>query len=127
MTAKRKEQVLDHLRANINRWVDGPDLANEKVGGSEGHRRIRELRTAGYHIAMRRHPDAKRGIWQYALTRYSNDSISQDAPRWGYEWTCETCGREPSERPVMLPGGVGLARCAFCRARRYFRHLSTND
>lgn len=64
----RKEQVLDYLRSRANQWVNGPELATEEVGGSEGLRRLRELRIEGtYDIRERRHPDADRDIWQYML------------------------------------------------------------
>lgn len=64
----RKEQVLAHLFEHRNQWVDGPDLATEAVGGSEGLRRLRELRLSGDHdIRERRHPDPDRDIWQYML------------------------------------------------------------
>lgn len=64
----RKEQVLAYLEEHRNQWVDGPDLATEVVGGSEGLRRLRELRLSGdYDIRERRHPDPQRDIWQYRL------------------------------------------------------------
>lgn len=63
----RKAQVLEFLQANKNEWVDGPELANERVGGSEGLRRLRELIEDGYPIESRRHPRAERDIWQYRL------------------------------------------------------------
>lgn len=62
----RKEQVLRKLR-QAQGWVDGTDLANAEVGGSEGLKRLRELRLEGYNIEMRRHPDPAREIWQYRL------------------------------------------------------------
>lgn len=55
------------LRRNANSWVDGPDLANERVGGSEGLKRLRELRADGHRIQQRRHPNPDRDIWQYRL------------------------------------------------------------
>jgi hypothetical protein len=66
----RTEQVLDTLRAALDGdgWVDGPDLANERVGGSEGLKRLREQRADGFVIDKRRHPDKTRSIWQYRLT-----------------------------------------------------------
>lgn len=64
----RKEQVLAYLRERAGHWVDGPELATEAVGGSEGLRRLRELRLSGdYDIRERRHPDPQRDIWQYML------------------------------------------------------------
>lgn len=63
----RGEQVLDRLRQEHGGWVDGPELANERVGGSEGLRRVRELRQDGYSIEERKHPDPRRDIFQYRL------------------------------------------------------------
>lgn len=55
-------------RLQLGGWVDGPDLANEEVGGSEGLKRLRELRLDDhYDIKMRRHPDPDRDIFQYRL------------------------------------------------------------
>lgn len=71
----RKAQVLDFLRSH-RRWVDGPEIANESVGGSEGHRRLRELRSEGHQIQMRRHPDPKRDIWQYLLIEEQRPVVS---------------------------------------------------
>lgn len=48
-------------------WVDGPDLANEEVGGSEGLKRLRELKADGHDIRMRPHPEKARSIFQYRL------------------------------------------------------------
>ncbi len=62
--------MLQKLLDAEGRWVDGPDLANEVVGGSEGLKRLRELRDpefGGYDIRMRRHPEAERSIFQYRL------------------------------------------------------------
>jgi hypothetical protein len=63
----RAEQVLHRLRQAGGSWVDGPDLANEEVGGSEGLKRLRELREAGHDIRKRQHPDPDRDIYQYRL------------------------------------------------------------
>jgi hypothetical protein len=63
----RAEQVLARLRDADGEWVDGPELANERVGGSEGLKRLRELRDEGHPIETRKHPDPDRDIWQYRL------------------------------------------------------------
>jgi hypothetical protein len=65
----RKAQVLEVLVNNRGRWVDGPDLANAEVGGSEGLKRLRELRQEGHVIERRKHPDPTREIYQYRLTK----------------------------------------------------------
>ncbi|HEX5016543.1 MAG TPA: hypothetical protein VFX15_03035 [Actinomycetes bacterium] len=69
----RKEQVFAYLKARLNAWVDGPDIANEQIGGSEGLKRLRELRVdlesqGRYEIQMRKHPNPQLDIYQYRLT-----------------------------------------------------------
>lgn len=66
-TATRKEQVLKYLERHVDEWIDGPDLANAEVGGSEGLKRVRELRADGHRIVTRPHPDRSRDIFQYKL------------------------------------------------------------
>lgn len=63
----RKGQILRFLQERPDEWVDGNLLATEAVGGSEGLRRLRDLRSDGYLIQQRRHPDPNRDIWQYRL------------------------------------------------------------
>jgi len=67
----RKEQVYNFLRVRLNSWVDGPELANEVVGGSEGLKRLRELRReladSRFEIEMRGHPDPGKDIFQYRM------------------------------------------------------------
>lgn len=83
----RKEQVLARLKSEMGSmfthgWVDGPDLANEEVGGSEGLKRLRELRSEGHLIQARKHPDAGRDIYQYRLVRQSTvDEVSAPTRR----------------------------------------------
>lgn len=64
----RKELVLRYLQGHPD-WVDGPDLANERVGGSEGLKRVRELRAEGHRIITRPHPDRSRDVFQYKLIK----------------------------------------------------------
>lgn len=64
-TATRKELVLRALRASSGMrdsmgWVPGHYLTSPLIGGSEGLRRLRELRADGYRIEMRRGPLATR-------------------------------------------------------------------
>lgn len=63
----RAQQVLRRLQEAQGEWVDGTELANEVVGGSEGLKRLRELRGLGWGIEERRHPNPRRAIWQYRL------------------------------------------------------------
>lgn len=65
-TLTRKDLVLQYLKAHPG-WVNGPELASPAVGGSEGLKRLRELRADGYPIERRRHPDKNRAVWQYRL------------------------------------------------------------
>jgi hypothetical protein len=103
----RKQQVLDYLTAYRNQWVDGPDLATEGVGGSEGLRRLRELRMSGEHdIRERRHPDPQRDIWQYMLVaREHVTPLNVDRALFGLDDE-PIQFPEPAEKPVY-PKGVG--------------------
>lgn len=76
----RAEQVLKRLREADGGWVDGPDLANEAIGGSEGLKRLRELRDGSYDnvahdIRKRKHPDPARDIYQYRLVPRMSDVV----------------------------------------------------
>ncbi len=54
---QRRAQVLAVLVAHAGQWVPGPELATPAVGGSEGLRRLRELREpryGGHKIPARR-------------------------------------------------------------------------
>lgn len=63
----RKAAVLALLRGAHGEWVDGSDIATANVGGSEGLRRLRELREAdGWPIERRPHP-TRATSWQYRL------------------------------------------------------------
>jgi len=63
----RKQKVLELLQKYRNQWVDGPEIQHPAVGGSEGTRRLRELRAEGYNIEKRHHPDHVRAIFQYRI------------------------------------------------------------
>ena len=53
----RKAEVLRALQHAKGDWVGGPALANVACGGSEGLRRLRELRELGYVIEKKKtHP-----------------------------------------------------------------------
>lgn len=47
-----RERVYNALRSR--RWTPGFDLTSPEVGGSEGLRRVRELRAQGFEIKTRR-------------------------------------------------------------------------
>lgn len=80
----RAQQVLNYLRIRKAEWVDGPALANEAVGGSEGLRRLREQRdrlaAEGLRVERRKHPDPARDIWQYRLVDADGRTVSTDRP-----------------------------------------------
>ena len=67
--------MLLRLIMEKGHWIDGPELANEKVGGSEGLKRLRELRAEGHQIQERKHPDPDRDIWQYRITIPKREAI----------------------------------------------------
>lgn len=63
----RQAQVLDRLRDACGEWVDGSALSTAECGGSEGKRRLRELREEkGWPIECRPHPGSATA-WQYRL------------------------------------------------------------
>jgi hypothetical protein len=63
---KRQRLVLNVLWDG--HWHDGPELTHPEVGGSEGLRRLRELREKGYDIEMRKKAKG-RTTRQYRLSR----------------------------------------------------------
>jgi len=113
----RKEQVLKALMEQAGEWVDGNLLATEKVGGSEGHRRLRELRTEGHDIRERRHPDPDRDIWQYMLVEPKPEGIRHDFVD-AYGHTVEGSILTP-----LLSPGYSRGRCPTCRKTRLFQRL----
>lgn len=52
-------------------WVDGHVLCRPDLGGSEGLRRLRELRGDGHEIEKRDHPISGRTTRQYRLVERS--------------------------------------------------------
>jgi hypothetical protein len=63
----RRAKVLARLLDTPGVWVLGHELAAPEVGGSEGLRRVRELREGGWPIERR---PASRGLstsWEYRL------------------------------------------------------------
>lgn len=64
----RKDRVFDLLwdrRKLDDPWVVGHEICHPSVGGSEGLRRLRELRADGYEIVKRKR--AKGAEWEYRL------------------------------------------------------------
>jgi len=93
----RRDQVFAYLKGRIGEWVDGTALANEQVGGSEGLKRLRELRhelepQGVYEIQMRQHPDPDRDIFQYRLM-----------PVMPMEWEPKPPAAPPTPAPPPKP------------------------
>lgn len=58
-----RERVYNILKAR--RWTPGYELTTPEVGGSEGLRRMRELRSQGWEIQSRRMEDSN--AYEYRL------------------------------------------------------------
>lgn len=79
-TLTEKRQVLRRLVEAKGGWVNGTDLATAECGGSEGLRRLRELRRDDkYDIRKRKHPDTRRRIYQYRLVTRDEAATWTDA------------------------------------------------
>ena len=80
MTKTQQEKVLDRLSGSG--WVDGYDLCHPSIGGTEGLRRLRELREIGYPIEKRLKPNRPRGsrVYQYRLTPKDEQIKDVDRP-----------------------------------------------
>lgn len=63
---RRQAEVFHYLRDRAGQWVDGLDLATERVGGAQGLKRVRELRQAGRDIELRPDPTSNT-TWEYRL------------------------------------------------------------
>lgn len=62
----RKERVHSYLKAN-RKYVPGYELTTPEIGGTEGLRRVRELRADGINIVSRKNPET--GIYEYKIKR----------------------------------------------------------
>jgi hypothetical protein len=109
----RKQQVLEELLRAEGGWVNGTDLANEAVGGSEGLKRLRELRAEGHEIDERRHPDPERTIWQYRLVRRTRVPMKEAS-----RWVCPICHSVLRSTTVGIVPRYGLGYCPTCRVMR---------
>lgn len=74
----RRGLVLDRLLRAQGDWVYGPELANPSVGGSEGLRRLRELRAQGHPIEARKR-EGRQG-WEYRLGEEGDGVVSAPIP-----------------------------------------------
>jgi hypothetical protein len=65
-TMTRKERVHSYLKRN-RKFVPGYELTRPTVGGTEGLRRLRELRAEGVNIISRKNPET--GSYEYKIKR----------------------------------------------------------
>ena len=104
----RRAQVYQYLKDRPGEWVDGTELANERVGGSEGLKRLRELRAElrdkGIGIIMRKHPDPDRDIFQYQMVMPPKDKISPRRP----------VQVDEQHRYTELPRGLSFGDASIC-------------
>lgn len=110
----RKELVLQLLKRHLNEWVNGTDIATAEVGGSEGLKRLRELRQDGYDIRMRKHPNPDRDIFQYKLVPRAMVSAAPVNPIAKREWSANVLppgvtveATHSDESAVFSPGDAG--------------------
>lgn len=66
--SKRRLEVAKYLDDHFGQWVEGHEISNPKIGGSEGRRRARELREYGFKIERERIPG--RDEWRYRVVGY---------------------------------------------------------
>ncbi len=72
----RREQVLARLQDADGAWVDGADLSNAECGGSEGLKRLRELRQplhGGHDIKMRQKPGSDQFQYRLVVDKIADD------------------------------------------------------
>lgn len=67
MKPTRRELVHRLLKSRAGEWINAPEIASPEVGGSEGLRRLRELRADGIPVEMRLHPKQGRRVRQYRI------------------------------------------------------------
>jgi hypothetical protein len=126
----RKQQVLEVLKEQRGLWVNGSELATEKVGGSEGIRRLRELRAEGWPIEERKHPDPARDIWQYRLSGprgaepyvVSKETKAPPPPvtETATCWNCRTILPPAHSGGLVVQGDIQFSRCPGCHRSTLF-------
>lgn len=82
------------------------------MGGSEGLRRLRELRSDGYIILQRRHPDQDRDVWQYSLVDRPEVSPVREEPVPGQEQIFDDV--PDVETKVTKTGKLVFGQNVFC-------------
>lgn len=115
----RKDQVLQRLQREQGAWVDGTDLASAEIGGSEGLKRLRELRLEGHSIEMRKHPDPERAIWQYRLaqpeTKPPRPAESLKGLRFDQVKVCDRCSGKKYIVEHAATKGLKRTVCPRCQ------------
>lgn len=74
----RRERVAAALEDALLRgdgWVDGYELCHPAIGGSEGLRRLRELRADGMPVEKRLKPGRPKGstVYQYRIRQQTSE------------------------------------------------------
>lgn len=118
----RKEQVLEKLKSAPGVWFNGAELSNEEVGGSEGLKRLRELKAEGWRVQMRKNPAQGSDQFQYrlavALTAdgamayydpnlHPEDHRQKEVPNGGPDRSPAAPRSGPSPQPASAPSGGG--------------------
>jgi len=108
----RKDKVLQLLRENLNMWIEGPEIASPQVGGSEGLKRLRELREEGHKIETRPHPNKQRDVWIYRL-------VGDEKVKPGL-WLCTRCGETVKDKPEegvrrSVVENMAMSNCWKCK------------
>lgn len=78
----KREAVWKYLVEHLGEWVDAHTLTHPAIGGSEGLRRLREIRASlppGYRIEKRRKRsgDKLTHTYQYRLVRTSESLAAE--------------------------------------------------
>lgn len=73
-----RERVLALLCSNVGVWVPAHVITNPEIGGSEGLRRLRELRDRGYRIQQRKHDNGTER--DYLLESATPDAVQAPEP-----------------------------------------------
>jgi hypothetical protein len=128
----RKEQVFQVLKDHLGLWVDGTLLANEEVGGSEGLKRLRELRQdllrerSTYLIQQRKHPDPRRSIYQYRLVEQTSSFTPQGQPAWAPRQQ-EVPRAVPTPQPAAAGGDRSPRAVDSSPHRGFWQQEPTNE
>ena len=91
-TARERVQFL----MSDGGWHSSVDICAPENGGSEGLRRLRELRKLGLNVEKRRQKvDGGRGVWLYRATRPTENPRNAERLRPAF---CRVCNRKTTGR-----------------------------